>query len=488
VALFLIFGPEGRVLPLANDDAYYYFKIARNFLQGHGISFDGLQPTNGFHPLYFVAILPLFQLVPWNDVLAVRLALALLAVCYFATAYLIGRIVRPVSGPTSASFATLIWTLNPLALFFARGGVEVAVYVLAAATLSAYYVARYRPNPSAPRAVWLGALAGLTILGRTDGVFLVFAIALDATLHSFRERVSAAVLARQALVAASACGVVLSPWIAWNLRTFGSVVQVSALAHLYAERTPNVIGYLFASLFRVDRAVPLERLALAAAALLAAVGALVWLFGRPALRRVSRVAFLAYYLVLFAGVTLGWYGFYRNWYFLTPCMAFVVLAAVFLGPTSSDPARARRAGWICMCALWLTMGVVGVRSFRFQLAPDRDEGSRAWIQEDARWLTKTLPAGSVLGAFNAGRMGYYLPFRVVNLDGVVNNDVKDAFDTKSLDRYVAQVGIDYVFDKDGYVRFYFTHYARSGMRGLRPMQELREGTVFQVVSTDSLSP
>jgi hypothetical protein len=55
-ALFLLTGPEQQVLSLTNDDAYYYFQIARNAAHGRGISFDGLAPTNGFHPLYFAVL------------------------------------------------------------------------------------------------------------------------------------------------------------------------------------------------------------------------------------------------------------------------------------------------------------------------------------------------------------------------------------------------------------------------------------------------
>jgi hypothetical protein len=34
------------------DDSFYYFEIARNAAQGLGFSFDSIEPTNGFHPLW----------------------------------------------------------------------------------------------------------------------------------------------------------------------------------------------------------------------------------------------------------------------------------------------------------------------------------------------------------------------------------------------------------------------------------------------------
>src|SRR5512137_2142588 len=36
------------------DDAYYYYKVAQNISEGHGSTFDGLHPTNGYHPLWLL--------------------------------------------------------------------------------------------------------------------------------------------------------------------------------------------------------------------------------------------------------------------------------------------------------------------------------------------------------------------------------------------------------------------------------------------------
>ena len=33
------------------DDAFFYYKVAINFLSGQGFSFDGINLSNGFHPL-----------------------------------------------------------------------------------------------------------------------------------------------------------------------------------------------------------------------------------------------------------------------------------------------------------------------------------------------------------------------------------------------------------------------------------------------------
>jgi hypothetical protein len=35
----------------SSDDGFYYFQVARNLSSGHGFTFDGINPTNGFLPL-----------------------------------------------------------------------------------------------------------------------------------------------------------------------------------------------------------------------------------------------------------------------------------------------------------------------------------------------------------------------------------------------------------------------------------------------------
>ena len=79
------------------DDAFYYFTIARHAAAGHGVTFDGLAPTNGFHPLWLVLLIPLFSAAAalragsWT---AVHLALSLCALLDLATGALLWRLLR----------------------------------------------------------------------------------------------------------------------------------------------------------------------------------------------------------------------------------------------------------------------------------------------------------------------------------------------------------------------------------------------------------
>src|SRR5690349_4998373 len=54
------------------DDSFYYYQIARNVVLGNGFTFDGINSTNGWHPLYmFVSILVQWVGGPGSD-MAIR--------------------------------------------------------------------------------------------------------------------------------------------------------------------------------------------------------------------------------------------------------------------------------------------------------------------------------------------------------------------------------------------------------------------------------
>ena len=47
--------PAG-ILTLTVDDSWYYLTIARNASQGYGLTFDRVNPTDGFHPLWLMTL------------------------------------------------------------------------------------------------------------------------------------------------------------------------------------------------------------------------------------------------------------------------------------------------------------------------------------------------------------------------------------------------------------------------------------------------
>jgi hypothetical protein len=118
------------------DDAFYYYKIARNVAAGRGFTFDGIHPTNGFHPLWLFLLVALYWvcqgLTPSLE-LMVRLILALQITMHAIIACLIYAIARCALPRTAALIAGFFWLLSPMIWQSMLSGME--------STLNALFIA-----------------------------------------------------------------------------------------------------------------------------------------------------------------------------------------------------------------------------------------------------------------------------------------------------------------------------------------------------------
>ena len=454
---------------LITDDAYYYFTIARNLAAGLGSTFDGLAPTNGFHPLFLLLVTPIFALAraaqvgPW---IPVHVAASLCAVLDVLAALVLYRLVRACGAGRGAGWAAGIWLLSPYSVLIGLRGVEntLTVSLIAVTMLLAARWLKDGPPPDhasrgTRRAAALGALVGLATLARTDnapllGLTLVVQLVVAArrapreAWSGGRWRAALGALAVAALVA----GVIVAPWVLWNLRVFGSPLQVSGLAkmgngslfgHLPTASgpwTPARVGLsLIAPVWVPTRFLlgeeysrPLLARLLTAAVVLAACAAFAIAL-RNALRTGSRMALvtlagtgtyvvlhmLAYALVLRA---------YFTWYSTVPLFLVCVDAGLAVGPAPAHPRRSVRGVAIALAAVALSLAI-GVRFFRSH--PPRARAPEIAIGEILATIAHEAPGAHTIGIYNAGSAGYFAPefgpYHVVDLDCVVNNVAFAAF-------------------------------------------------------------
>ncbi|MGB9750722.1 MAG: hypothetical protein C0183_04825 [Roseiflexus castenholzii] len=243
IRLWIAWQPTDELSWRANaDDAYYYFKLAQHLGSGAGATFDGVNPTNGFHPLYAVLLVPIFQYVG-NDIdRGVHLALTLVALVSSVTAWPIYLAGKYVHSPLAGAIGALVHLLNPWVVILTMTGVESAVYVCCFAWTVMAYV-RWRSHEQSLRGIVLiGLLAGLTIMARSEGVLLLAGIVLDRLVVDRQ-------VPGRAIVFATLCGlfaaVVCLPWVLWSISRFGTPLQISASAimlHSYAGMPADAIA------------------------------------------------------------------------------------------------------------------------------------------------------------------------------------------------------------------------------------------------------
>ena len=112
--IFVIISQSDNLLNwYSTDDAFYYFKTAQNIAEGNGITFDGLAPTNGFHPLWMVICVPIFALAKYDLFLPLRVLAAIQIFMNAASGYLLFLIISEKISKTTAWAAAIFWMFFP---------------------------------------------------------------------------------------------------------------------------------------------------------------------------------------------------------------------------------------------------------------------------------------------------------------------------------------------------------------------------------------
>ncbi len=235
--------PPG-VLTLTVDDSWYYLTIARNAAQGHGLTFDRVNPTDGFHPLWLILLTGVQWLTgPVSVELLMRLILTFqLGLLLMALVWL-GRVAQRLgtAGRIHGWSCVLLILINFLAVKVFVNGQESALQLLFLVGSLALYVQMLGAAGSAigsegkVRAVTGGggpSTAGFLLLGlgtaglflaRLDGVFFLGGVVLIVGLESIAGR------ARWHHFGALALGMLplVVTYLIWHYLTFGHWLTVS---------------------------------------------------------------------------------------------------------------------------------------------------------------------------------------------------------------------------------------------------------------------
>ncbi len=161
------------------DDAYYYFKVAQNITLGLGSSFDGINLSNGYHPLWMLVCIPIFYLARFDLILPLRVLLFVIGLLNAVTALLIYRLVSSTLSRAVGILAASFWAFNlyihsvvyepgletPLAAF----AVVLFIWKLSK------FENEWRAKPVTSRQISiLAIIAVIVMFSRLDLIFLAF--------------------------------------------------------------------------------------------------------------------------------------------------------------------------------------------------------------------------------------------------------------------------------------------------------------------------
>jgi hypothetical protein len=159
------------------DDAYYYFKVAQNISEGHGSTFDGINRTNGYHPLWMLICVPIFALARFDLILPLRVLLLVMSGLSVTTAILLYRLIGRIFVPAIGALAALFWVFSydVLAILYQQGlesGIAAFFIVLLVYKLYEFELSWRKQEVSSKQIATLAVIAVLTMLSRLDLVFL----------------------------------------------------------------------------------------------------------------------------------------------------------------------------------------------------------------------------------------------------------------------------------------------------------------------------
>jgi hypothetical protein len=170
------------------DDAFYYYKVAQNVLTGHGFTFDQINLTNGFHPMWMVVCLGVFWLSRFNLLLPLRVLVLVSALFNAFTGVFLFRLIKKALRTWPAFIGALTWILLP-SIYSTTivHGMEAAIsaffMVLFLLQASRILLAQVAIKLRWQQFLMLGLLGGLTILSRLDNVFVVAVVGFFVLLR-----------------------------------------------------------------------------------------------------------------------------------------------------------------------------------------------------------------------------------------------------------------------------------------------------------------
>ncbi len=436
--------PLQSLLVLLEDDAWMVAAIARHWAMGHGITADGSNPTNGFHPLYPLTLGALPYLVRPNDLdFGFR---ANLLICAFLSAlallpfYGLARLftARPI-----ALAALAVLALNPLFIRVSVNAMETSLALLLLLTLW-WYALGHPPNDLRSAAV-LGLLAALAGLARLDSLLAAGLLGMALLWREVRVRRWPILSVTYGIVA----GLLLLPYFARNWLVFGALSPSSgrALAYLHSYRE----SFAFSSGLQLVATQPAIDLSWAPVWLwlltILLLALMIWRMTPQ--RRAMLTPLLLYALAL-----TGYYSYIQQQgqprYYVGVGIVLLLTICAWAGGQPADAAPRLRHNRFAQVAWLLALAAIVLNNTVFVqqlgVAASAPGLAQPAMYQAARWVATNLPTKARLASSNSGIFQYYSDHVVLNFDGKLNHEIIPIQVQRELDVYLRSKGIGYIID------------------------------------------
>ena len=452
------------------DDLYYYLKIANQFWNIGYFSFDGLEKTNGFQPLWQFVLVFLSVFFEGENLIRSSLILNifLIILFFFCSFKLLQRLRLPLL-PLYISIFCVI-SLPTLGQFLFNG--------METALLSFFIILALNKfcdiNDSKflfSNAFLFGIFSGFSMLSRLDS-FIFFIIPYLFLLIKYKKTF---------FVSSSSHLLIVVPYLIWIYSDSGSILPISgAVKGIYSTfnniyTNPSFNDYLsysyvafsdslpylkYSSFFAGIHILNILKLNYYIQGLLSLLNILIFVIpiylifvNRVSDKRLVKIIFFSFlsYLIFI----IYFYNFYQigldNWTYGFSGFFLLYTGFLVFGFKRIEDAIYYFFKKFNPLLFFLVISLSQVYPYLSYIDSKKEhitfggKNNNLYIKA-SNWANENLPENSIIGAWAAGQLGFNLKFKTIQLEGLVNsNDFIDVLSKKEFHRYTCDKSIDYIF-------------------------------------------
>jgi len=441
IVIAATFGNPSLLVSFFPDDAFYYLQTAYTFAHTGAVSFDGVNPTTGFHPLHFGIAAAAYLFLDKAGSLQFFLlwiAIALGFSCYV--------LLRAYSAGLKVALLSTIATLPVLTLYlFTSSGLESATLLIAWTALYFLLIhTDFSRQVSAARAVLVGSSMGLVLLSRLDMVIPLGIIGL----FLLQQAITTKQFMRFALIAITGL-LIVGPYLVWLYDVQGTIVPISSIAKYGRER------WEIAQIFRALTGGSIFGLLLLILPLsIVAMASVRFFSARDQQQRilffcsVSAIAYFAY-IVFLAHEPFRWY---LNFIY------FVAINVLLWQVSHLSLAQIQLRTAYLIASACLIVDTAALYAW------SRTETTSSGLLELTRQLNLLIPPEARLATNDAGVVGFHARFQVHNLDGLINSydNWEQYLKRGDYAGYASKYGINYLLLRNEIAEAYQQEVLTSG--------------------------
>lgn len=402
------------------------------------MSFDGISATNGFQPLFLALLIPFGKLFFNEPETSLRLILIIVSIITLLAGLQLKKLALQLTNShLFGNIALALFLIHPKILSVTFNGTEAALsFFFIITSLRAFIWI----NEDKKLVLSSFIFTGLVLTRFDFSVFLglLMLFSLTRKLH-LKTIVFVTILPALSFIT----------WLGINYYFFNNILPGSGIAKQLHSNAIN--GFIINKLLSGFRTVVMSESVLSIVTLfllLTSFYALIKIGNSKTKHIILIIFILGSVLLLLPIITIG---NYRDWY-LTPLYVWVILICSY--STYYINKQIKTAKYFLLLIpvlLWVEA----------QYSKRNMNGYETLLACKETQLL--IPKNSSVGAFNCGIISACLgkTNTVINIDGVVNNNILPYYKNKNIDGYIRENNIEYILDQKESIDFFLNNFSHN---------------------------